>query len=361
MEQQSFLLTLTQSLHLVAFAPCVLMFFYLLATSQNPLMILTPVLFFVTLATSLIAPVLPAFLVNHELFLDILSLSELLIPAFSFLLILQFFQHNIPKILYWLVLLVPFAVGYPALSSMLNGGNHICLNLETCLQSTTMLKISHVISGGLIMMLITVTLARMSWNLDKNIIIRIHKYWLIIALIGFNIFLLALELSLIAGTIDNERYLFANVVFKLTFIYLVLTSLFRVFSEDFALDESFKLTYHHRPLREHEKELIKKLLHLLNQEKVFLEMGLGRELLAQKLHITEQQLSRIVNIRFKRSLSDLLNEYRINEAKKRLQNLSIPITTIAFDTGFSSMASFNRVFKKLVNCSPTDYRMRPRE
>ncbi len=34
----------------------------------------------------------------------------------------------------------------------------------------------------------------------------------------------------------------------------------------------------------------------------------------------------------------------------------MPVTQIAFDVGFNSLASFNRVFKETTGQSPTEYR-----
>ncbi len=54
---------------------------------------------------------------------------------------------------------------------------------------------------------------------------------------------------------------------------------------------------------------------------------------------------------------DYLNQCRINRAKHLLAtepNLSV--TDISLQSGFSSIATFNRLFKKQVKCSPTQYR-----
>jgi AraC-like DNA-binding protein len=51
-----------------------------------------------------------------------------------------------------------------------------------------------------------------------------------------------------------------------------------------------------------------------------------------------------------------LNNYRISKAIKYLRNTSDPITEIAFQAGFDSIKTFNRVFKQLKGCSPTDYK-----
>jgi YesN/AraC family two-component response regulator len=52
-----------------------------------------------------------------------------------------------------------------------------------------------------------------------------------------------------------------------------------------------------------------------------------------------------------------LNEVRINEAKKLLQdNRFETITKVTFYVGFNNMTHFDRVFKKLVGISPVQYK-----
>ena len=48
--------------------------------------------------------------------------------------------------------------------------------------------------------------------------------------------------------------------------------------------------------------------------------------------------------------------YRINHAKQLLNNEAVSICEAAFSSGFSSINTFNRVFKEFVGTTPTDYR-----
>jgi transcriptional regulator GlxA family with amidase domain len=46
----------------------------------------------------------------------------------------------------------------------------------------------------------------------------------------------------------------------------------------------------------------------------------------------------------------------VKQAEKLLKNSRLQIAEIALDTGFSSLVTFNRIFRKLKGCSPTLYR-----
>ncbi|MDF2540501.1 MAG: hypothetical protein K0S47_219 [Herbinix sp.] len=53
---------------------------------------------------------------------------------------------------------------------------------------------------------------------------------------------------------------------------------------------------------------------------------------------------------------DYLNNYRVNQAMYLLQFGKMKIIDVAFSTGFNSVENFNRVFKKVSGCIPSEYR-----
>ncbi len=96
---------------------------------------------------------------------------------------------------------------------------------------------------------------------------------------------------------------------------------------------------------------------LLTQEKLYQEMGLTRTQLAEKLSVSESRLSHIINAHFGCNFNILLNKRRVAEAKERLSHEpKTQITVIAFEVGFNSIATFNRVFKEIVGISPSEWR-----
>lgn len=51
-----------------------------------------------------------------------------------------------------------------------------------------------------------------------------------------------------------------------------------------------------------------------------------------------------------------LNSYRARQAEKLLKHSDKPILEIALESGFNSLTTFNRTFRKIKGCSPTFYR-----
>lgn len=56
------------------------------------------------------------------------------------------------------------------------------------------------------------------------------------------------------------------------------------------------------------------------------------------------------------SFYDYINKERIQAAETLLLDHSLSITDVAFQAGFSSISTFNRVFKKYKNCTPSEFR-----
>jgi AraC-like DNA-binding protein/ligand-binding sensor protein len=56
------------------------------------------------------------------------------------------------------------------------------------------------------------------------------------------------------------------------------------------------------------------------------------------------------------NFTDYLSRVRVEKAKNLLLNPNLRVSEIAYEIGFQSLTHFNRVFRKLVGQSPTEYR-----
>ena len=69
--------------------------------------------------------------------------------------------------------------------------------------------------------------------------------------------------------------------------------------------------------------------------------------------------NQIIDQRLPYSFSDFLNSYRLKEAAARLADpadAQLPVLTIAMDSGFRSLSSFNKAFKDAHQQTPTGWR-----
>ncbi len=98
------------------------------------------------------------------------------------------------------------------------------------------------------------------------------------------------------------------------------------------------------------------LLKFMKTEKPYLNPKLTLSELAESLNISSNHLSQIINQYEKVNFHDFINTYRVNEFIERAQtNKNYNYLVNAFESGFNSKSSFNSVFKKIKDATPTQY------
>jgi len=94
------------------------------------------------------------------------------------------------------------------------------------------------------------------------------------------------------------------------------------------------------------------------QEKPFLNPDLNLIELAKRVNMSRAELSEVINTGFGSNFNDFINHFRVEAFKEKLhegKHEQLSLLGIAYDCGFNSKATFNRVFKKLTNTSPTEF------
>lgn len=183
-----------------------------------------------------------------------------------------------------------------------------------------------------------------------------ERYWLVITLIVANILRIAVSLTLSVGykgSVDADAL---HVTLGIAFAYLATTTLFRVYPMAVQISSSTRVEAF--MLSEDEKAVAEKIRTLMSLEKVYHEATFSRADLAREVGVSENIVSRVINQAFGKSFPRLLNEYRVEDAKRMLQDPAIPINVLAFEVGFNSLASFNRVFRDVTGETPSQYRGR---
>jgi len=104
---------------------------------------------------------------------------------------------------------------------------------------------------------------------------------------------------------------------------------------------------------------LRTLMRALDVEKVYLDPLLTLSRLAARIGIPVPHLSQLINQRLNQNFPELINSYRVAEARRRLADPAwrhYSIMAIAEDVGFRSKSSFNDVFKKLTGMTPSEFR-----
>lgn len=100
------------------------------------------------------------------------------------------------------------------------------------------------------------------------------------------------------------------------------------------------------------------LLKYMEQEQPYLQSKLTLDQLADEVQIPAHLLSQLLNGTMDQNFFHFINQYRVEEVKKRLQNpkySNLTILGIALESGFSSKAAFNRIFKLHTGVTPSEY------
>ena len=98
---------------------------------------------------------------------------------------------------------------------------------------------------------------------------------------------------------------------------------------------------------------------LMEGEKPYLSPDLTLPKLAASLSVSANDLSRVINEQFGKSYAEFVNGFRIEEAKRKLEdpsNRDAKIARVAFDCGFNSLSTFKTLFKKQTTQTPSRYR-----
>ncbi len=105
--------------------------------------------------------------------------------------------------------------------------------------------------------------------------------------------------------------------------------------------------------------ILKRAKHFLDEKKYYLENECTLQLLADHLGVTLHELSQVINEGTEGNFSLFINRYRVKHAEQMLLNPSnnhFSVLQVALHSGFSSKATFNRVFRSITGNTPTEYR-----
>lgn len=83
---------------------------------------------------------------------------------------------------------------------------------------------------------------------------------------------------------------------------------------------------------------------------------LDLQTVADSLYVSTWHLCKVIKKQTGTNFVDLLNEARIENAKRLLVESNLKIYEIAEDVGYTDTAYFSKIFKKLTNQTPNEYR-----
>ena len=202
---------------------------------------------------------------------------------------------------------------------------------------------------------------RKNYSFTKNIDLK----WISIWVYGFLFFIL---IDLISGGILLASNSF-KIIFVLNLTYLTSLIWYMGYyglnqTQVFLLNETIEkpTTQPKSPvIKNYEdlKRLETKFEQLFTEKLIFKEQNLTLLQISKELNISDKKLSNFINSYLKTTFYDYVNSHRIAHFKKCIQNGQsdqLTLLAIAFDSGFNSKATFNRVFKQKEGITPFQFK-----
>ncbi|MDZ7897970.1 MAG: helix-turn-helix domain-containing protein [Arcicella sp.] len=96
----------------------------------------------------------------------------------------------------------------------------------------------------------------------------------------------------------------------------------------------------------------------MDSRKLYLNPTLTLAEFARELKLNPKTISQQINTGLGKSFNDFVNEYRVEEVKLRLNSPDLERLTIlgiAYESGFNSKTTFNRIFKDFTGLAPRDF------
>jgi len=106
-------------------------------------------------------------------------------------------------------------------------------------------------------------------------------------------------------------------------------------------------------------KLMQSVSELFEKESVYLNPKISLAEVAKSVGTTTKVLSRIINESTGKNFSEFVNSYRIERAKQLLvapETNNDKIASIAYDSGFNNVTTFNLAFKGSTQLTPSQYR-----
>lgn len=126
----------------------------------------------------------------------------------------------------------------------------------------------------------------------------------------------------------------------------------------FRSKDSSEMLIAHKPVAPDFTREIEQIRAAMEEQRLYAKHGATIGALATHIDEPEYKVRKVINQQLGyTNFNQLLNEYRIEEASRRLlDEPDLPIKTIAIDAGYKSISSFNKSFREKMDQTPSEYR-----
>lgn len=172
--------------------------------------------------------------------------------------------------------------------------------------------------------------------------------WLLSIYLGVTLIWLAYATS------AYTSYIAGALSFTFMLYIIILLLIFRNSREVTFFQEKEK--YKNKEIDQKMLDIMAQKLSVIIEKELFVNPNFTLEEASKELKVTKHILSQYVNEILGKSFSNLINEYRIEKAKRLLETeKNYTIESLGYDSGFNSKSTFFTTFKKITGLTPAAY------
>jgi AraC-like DNA-binding protein len=162
---------------------------------------------------------------------------------------------------------------------------------------------------------------------------------------------------------DHVSLAMAIMIYAIGYTGLRQPEIFRYETREYAIPPTMEnpadARYERSGLDDREAENLRvQLVALMETEQPWKDSELTLAQLAERLATTPHKLSEVLNAQVGQTFYDFVNGYRVREVQRRIKAgdaSRLKMLALALDAGFASKSTFNDVFKKHTNQTPSAY------
>ncbi len=109
---------------------------------------------------------------------------------------------------------------------------------------------------------------------------------------------------------------------------------------------------------EQDRDIVARIDRLMEAHALYRDENLNLSRLARRLGLPSRQISGAINRLLGINVSQYVNQLRIREACRLLEETQQSVTAVMFSSGFQTKSNFNREFRRVTGMSPVDWRER---
>lgn len=183
--------------------------------------------------------------------------------------------------------------------------------------------------------------------------------WIKISVFGFIVSCFVVQIHNIHILESLHLNYIGNVIFLAYFsVLLYVAILNRTITDKIEIVEKYKRSSLKSSIS---NEILEQIENCMLEDRLYTNPDLSLRNLAVILNIQEKYISEVINKLKGENFSEFVNSYRVSYAMRLLEkdeNKDKTMLYILYEAGFNSKTTFNTTFKKVVGCTPIDYKNR---